>query len=774
MPTSKPVWAIDIGNNSLKALRLVQNGDKIEVIGLDYIEHPKVLSAEGVSEEEKEQVIRTSLNTFVGRNELGKDPIAIAVPGQTSFARFIKLPPVDPKRVPEIVKFEAIQQIPFDINEVEWDWQLMEKPDSPDTEVGIFAIKNELVGRYLENFAAENLRVSVVQMSPVALYNYAWFDRNDLDEAEKKAVVLLDMGADNTNLVVCTKFGVWQRCIPLGGNNFTKAVSEAFKLPFEKAEKLKRGAPMSKYARQIFHAMKPVFSDFGTEIQRSLGYYTNSHKNTAFIKTVLLGGGFKMQGLNKYLQQTTQLAATRPDAFEKLTSSANISSAKLHENISDFAIAYGLGIQALGRGKIESNLLPAKIARTMLWAQKSKFFIIAAIILVAVSLLAFLRTNMDLKAYNGREPLKYRQETQQILDKARDAGSKLSSETARGSGYDTIIKEYTDFFKYRDVVPLLHEILFKTLPSAENNPAQKELYAAYAVGEVDKIKLIPRPERKQIFITSIGINFSDSLAAAPLEIAKLDSSARSAASYSSTTTRGGMGAGGMGMPGMGMPGMGMPGMGMPGGEDRAFRLPTQRQTTMPDATSQETSADGAGFVVVIEGYCPYEKIGELMDPAGVGSNRAKWGIATRLMNLDKFYAGDGNCPFELFEKNKIQHFKIETGVVDLDDKQTMPNNIGILEDIVRIPEEETAVQDTRGRSAARTAADSSDRVPTETVLLDPLTKEEISKTYDLDEKGRKKLDSFGKPMFIERDKWFRIKAKILWKNSPPSTAVSSQ
>ena len=112
--------------------------------------------------------------------------------------------------------------------------------------------------------------------------------------------------------------------------------------------------------------------------------------------------------------------------------------------------------------------------------------------------------------------------------------------------------------------------------------------------------------------------------------------------------------------------------------------------------------------------------------------------------------------------------------MDLDDKQTMPNNIGILEDIVRIPEEETAVQDTRGRSAARTAADSSDRVPTETVLLDPLTKEEISKTYDLDDKGRKKLDSFGKPMFIERDKWFRIKFKIQWKNSPPSAVVNSQ
>src|SRR4030042_239966 len=181
MPAAKSVWAIDIGNNSLKALRLRKSEEKIEVIGLDYIEHTKVLFAE-TPKEEKNQRIRETLHTFAGRNDLGKDTIAISVPGQTSFARFIKLPPVDEKRVPEIVKFEAVQQIPFDINEVEWDWQLMPKADSPDTEVGIFAIKNELVGKYLENFTAENLRITVVQMAPIALYNYAWFDRNALDD----------------------------------------------------------------------------------------------------------------------------------------------------------------------------------------------------------------------------------------------------------------------------------------------------------------------------------------------------------------------------------------------------------------------------------------------------------------------------------------------------------------------------------------------------------------------------------------------------------------
>ena len=142
------IWAIDIGNNSMKALHLRMAGERLEVIGFDNIEHPRILSSGKVSDAEKAEMIAASLRRFMEQNDVGKDEVFISVAGQTSFARFIKLPPVEPKRIPEIVKFEAVQQIPFDINEVEWDWQVMEKPDSPDVEVGIFAIKNEVIGAY--------------------------------------------------------------------------------------------------------------------------------------------------------------------------------------------------------------------------------------------------------------------------------------------------------------------------------------------------------------------------------------------------------------------------------------------------------------------------------------------------------------------------------------------------------------------------------------------------------------------------------------------------
>ncbi|MBU1259724.1 MAG: pilus assembly protein PilM [Planctomycetes bacterium] len=701
----RSVWAIDIGNNSLKALRLQQAGDRVEAIGLDYVEHSRVLSAEGLSEEEKNQIIRASLATFAGRNELGKDEVAISVAGQTSFARFIKLPPVEPKKVPEIIKFEAVQQIPFDINEVEWDWQLMPKPDSPETEVGIFAIKNELISKHLENYSAENICVTVVQMAPMALYNYAQFDRSDLDSADKKAVVLLDMGSGDTNLVICTKSTVWQRCIPLGGNNFTKAIADAFKLDFEKAEKLKHSAPVSKYVRQIFHAMKPVFTDFGAEVQRSLGYYSSSHKGTVFTKMILLGGGFKLQGLSKYIQQTTQLSAIRPDSFEKLVSAGGISSAKLHDNLCDLAIAYGLGLQALGLARIQSNLLPRGIARRMLWARKSKFFVLAASILLAASLLALLRTNLDLKASSDRNAQSKRQETQNILQLAKNAASQLKQQEARSSEYEEKIKKQMGMFKYRDIIPLLHKIIFKCIPDAQNNPAQAELYKAYEESDVAKIAAIPRNERKQVFITSIMIDYYDSLAAATFEL------------------------------------------------DRRERSITR--TTSSADSLQGQATDGKGFTVIVEGYTPYEKIGELMDPAGVGNDKSRWGVITRMMNLNELF--DGNSPFQLFSKGEIEHFRVETGVVDIADAR-MPAGIGIL----RIkPESEYK----GGGHAGQT--NTSDIAASGQVLVDPLTEEEINKTVALDEKGRGKYDAFGQPVYIERDKWFRIRAKFLWENGKP-------
>src|SRR4030065_1065833 len=122
------VWAIDIGNSSLKALYLSTERGVVEVMGFDNIRHGKILSGTDVTEAEREELIALSLRQFVNKYDLSMDEIAVSVPSQNSFARFVNLPPVDEKRIPEKAKFDADQQIPFGLNAFQCNWQLLHDP----------------------------------------------------------------------------------------------------------------------------------------------------------------------------------------------------------------------------------------------------------------------------------------------------------------------------------------------------------------------------------------------------------------------------------------------------------------------------------------------------------------------------------------------------------------------------------------------------------------------------------------------------------------------
>jgi len=725
------VWALDLGNDSLKALHVSTERGVAEVIGFDNIQHGKILSGSGIKDAEKQELIALTLRKFASKHDLGMDEIVISVPSQNSFARFVNLPPVERKRIAEIVKFEAVQQIPFDINDVQWDWQLMTEADSPELKVGIFAIKNEVVSSELEYFSRENLQISYVQMSPMALYNYLLYDRPDLVSSDTQATVILNMGADNTDLVVCTKSTVWQRCILLGGNAFTKSIADAFKLNFEKAERLKRTAAVSKYARQIFQAMKPVFGELASEIQRSLGFYTSANPNTKLSKIIAVGGGTKLRGLLKYLQQTLQIPVEMPDAFKKLAMGQSVSPAKFHENVSDFGVVYGLALQGLGLSKIESNLLPRSVARSMAWAGKSKSFIAAAAMLLVVSLLCIGRAGLDRMSYAKNDPL--RRKIGSVLNDVAGARNKLQEQQQKGSSYEEIIKKELEPFKYRDVVPLLHQTIISALPNEKNNPTQKNLYEAFVNGDVEGVSKVPRKERKQIFVTSMSAYYTSDLSTA--KFGATDFQTRS------TIIGGGGGKRDAALEYELEMMREMETRGIRSGEGQPrFRPPSGVPGAVGTVAAEEQQA---GFVVTIAGYSPYKNAGELMDPTGVEDKPDKWGFVTRLLHLV-----DVNGPFKLYKKAEVEHFKLEIGEVGLGAE--MPAGIGVAD--VRF--EKTAKLVPGGMTGS------------EQILIDPMTKEVICKVSELDEFGKPKLDRSGKPVYKVNDYWFILSAKFVWKDAP--------
>lgn len=719
---SETVWAIDIGNSSLKALRLSTESGVLEVVDFDNIRHGKVLSGGDISDAEKEELIAFSLRQFVNKHDVSGDDVIVSVPSQNSFARFVNLPPVEPKRIAEIVKFEAVQQIPFDIDDVQWAWQRMSEDDSTELKVGIFAIKNEIVDAALEHFGREDIQVDHVQITPMALYNYILHDRPDLVNSDNRATVVLNVGAEVTDLVVCTKSAVWQRCILLGGNTFTKAIADTFHLNFEKAEKLKRTAPVSKYARQIFQAMRPVFMELASEAQRSLGFYKSSNPNTRVVRVVAMGGGTKLRGLTKYLQQTLQMPVERPDAFKKLAVASDVPAAKFGENICDFGVVYGLGLQGLGLAGIESNLLPRSMVRSKAWAGKSRWFLGAACILFAASAMVLGRVLFDRISHTKANAT--RMTIKRTLNAAKQARKSLTDAEAKIARYEDAINSEFEVFKHRELIPLMHETILAALPNAKNNPAQAGFYAAFARGDVEAVMQIPRKQRMQIFVTNMAVSFTRDLELTSFyNVGALRASSQGANS------------GPVDEEGVSI---------MRGRASERFS-----STSAIDAFRQEGLEPVLGFVVTISGYSPYMDIDALLDPIGVEDRPDQWGLVTRLMHI-----ADANGPFEMFEKTN-QHFKIDIGEVVQGSSADMPPGIG---EVAKKPFQ-TAIS-TLGYSTGR------DNL----VLVDPMTKEIISKIPKLLDSGRPLLER-GRPVFQVNDHWFKLNVKFSWRDASEEPEV---
>ncbi len=736
---SDAIWAIDLGNNSLKALHLAAVGDVVQVIGFDHVPHGKILSSSGIGAAEREELAAVSLRQFVQRNDVGYDPIIISVPSQNSFARFVTLPPVEVKRLPEIVKFEAAQQIPFDMSEVQWDYQLMSDPDSPEKKVGLFAIKNEVVNAAMEPLEREELSVSYVQMASMALYNYLLFDRPDLVSSDKRATVVINVGADSTDLVVCTASGVWQRCIMMGGNAFTSAIAETFKLSFEKAEKLKRTAPVSKYARQIFQAMRPVFTDWASEVQRSIGFYTSANPDVKLTRVVALGGGTKLRGLLKYLQQTLQIPVEKPDAFKRLAVSPAVSAAKFHESVADFGVVYGLALQGVGLARIESNLLPTTVARSMAWAGKTRYFIGAALILLTVSLMCLGRVGLDRVSYARSEDTRVK--TNRIVKKAEDITVKTGNIADQTGLFDERMKKQFEYFKHREIVPQLYELILSALPNAKNNPKDAALYHAFDQGDIAQVTQIPRPERKQLFLTTLSMYYADDLAAAEF---RQSATMRKDALMQEQ----------------------LDGAGGPGYSDemmkqyeQAYGKDYKKLLGMEGGSTEKIP----GFVVVMEGYSPYRRIGDLLDPPNVKKDdQTQWGLVTRLLNLAEFMGkkDPNDVPFDLSALKKYaQDFKLETGPVDVD-AESLPMGVGSWKFTPSAAALEAAKNNPYGGMTMEGNQDGT------WSLIDPVTKETISAEPDLDAFGKPRVDPLGRPVKQTRDYWFKLQFKIKWNHAP--------
>lgn len=498
MATAKTVWGIDIGQCALKALKLSGSNGEVQVEAFDIIEHPKILSQPDV---DRNQLIRNALEQFLARNNIGSSMVCVSVPGQTSFTRFVKLPPVEEKRIPQMIRYEAEQQIPFPIDEVIWRWQTFHDPDSPDVEVGIFAMKRTDIGSMLQHFTGVSLQTDLVQMAPLALYNFMTFDEQLAPEG---ATLLADVGADKTDLVVADKTRLWTRTIQIGGNNFTEALVRSFKLSFSKAEKLKRTAATSKYARQIFQAMRPVFADLVQEIQRSIGFYTAAHRETRFKRLLGLGNGFRLPGLQKYLEQNLNIPVVRIDSYNKLKGSGPANTPIFTENIMSFAVAYGLALQGLGETLVGTNLLPSEIAHARRWSLKRPWFSAAAAVLLAAAAGPTYRSYADMAALERGQAFA---DAAKIEKELTDLKNDYNKEVGQGKKEIGQVNALLGMYGYHNLQPSILKMIFGAIGETAADQLRMGGTEAERAAEVKHLAGKARDSRKLIVVENIEMTF---------------------------------------------------------------------------------------------------------------------------------------------------------------------------------------------------------------------------------------------------------------------------
>ncbi len=480
------VWGIDLGQCGLKAIRLQEIDGQLVATAFDYVEHPKILSQ---PDADPDQLTREALDKFLSRNNLRGDIVCISVPGQSGLARFVKLPPVEEKKIADIVRFEAKQQIPFNLDEVVWDYQKIGSGAVTDgfameTEIGLFAMKRDMVGRYLQHFKDVNVDVHVVQMAPLALCNYVAFDLLGKDAetgeggGEKRCVVALDIGADSSNLVITDgERIIWQRPIPLGGNHFTRALTKDLKLTFAKAEHLKRNATKSPDLKKILAALKPVLNDFVGEVQRSLGYFTNTHRDAHIEYMIGLGNAFRLPGLQKFLSEKLQLEVKKLSNMERINGDQVVTQQAFTENVLTFSVAYGLALQGLKRARLLTNLLPNEIRVERLIKAKKPFAAAAAACLLFAGAGLALSYGLEKRTYGDVRVDKAVKDAGSAADKAKKAKSQFDAAKKKAREEEDAVRTIVAGQFERDNWPELYKFISTAIPQPDGRPREFKVLA---------------------------------------------------------------------------------------------------------------------------------------------------------------------------------------------------------------------------------------------------------------------------------------------------------
>ncbi|MBN2021609.1 MAG: pilus assembly protein PilM [Pirellulales bacterium] len=316
-PRLRPVttaWGIDLGASGLKAVKLDVSGKdgRVAIGRCDLIEHAKPLG-QTADAAEKLQCIRDTIAQFLQRHVLGTDRVCIGFPGRHALYRAMDMPPLRGSQATSAIALEARHQFPCALEDLIWQHQPLDRPvatEERSSRVFLAAAKRNYLQQRLAVFTELGVHPQVIQSDSLALYNFFGFEGQGEPATDKSsgegrpapAQAVLDVGSDATSLIVRAPGLVWSNTGGLGGDRFTRALAQCFRLPFAQAEQLKRNPTTAKDLVAVYEALDPLFDKLAAEVERSLLLFANAHRTHEVVRIAGVGGGLQVHGLLRRLQ----------------------------------------------------------------------------------------------------------------------------------------------------------------------------------------------------------------------------------------------------------------------------------------------------------------------------------------------------------------------------------------------------------------------------------------------------------------------------------------
>lgn len=340
--------------------------------------------AETKSESDKLAYIVTAIRDIMREQGIHPAPMLMSVSGQSVFPRFVKLPPVAHDKIKQIVQYEAEQNVPFPIDEVVWDYQLI-GGDEGEMNVMLVAVKIETVKRLTDCVQAAELEPEIVDVAPMALYNTVCFNYPEREEC----TMVLDMGARSSNLIFIEDNRIFSRSIPVAGNTITQELMKEFDVSFEEAENIKRehglvafggvyAGPDDEMAERTSKIIRSVLTRLHAEVNRSINFYRSQQGGAAPSVVLLTGGSSIIPHVDTFFRDKLKVDVDYLNPFANVAVAAGIDADRINDDLQSLGEVVGLALRRALTCPVEINLMPPDLVARKVFRRRLPFFAMAA------------------------------------------------------------------------------------------------------------------------------------------------------------------------------------------------------------------------------------------------------------------------------------------------------------------------------------------------------------------------------------------------------------